>query len=511
MNTKKKSKPRTGKIILLFAGFIAGVLVTIGGNKAMDYTSTDEYCISCHVHPHADQSWKLSSHYNNPSGIHVHCVDCHLPPESSSFHRTRIKIKTGLHDLWAFHARDSSSFDWERKKRLDYASKIVFNESCEHCHSNIFTKGLSSEGAVAHLYYDENKKKLSLQCINCHLDVGHYNPDYKHERNLSIGNSSDNIAKTIFDSTTRVERFENFVEQIPGTSVSFAMKAIPEGDFIMGSPDNEDYRNSDEGPTRRVSIRKFFMAETEVTWDEYLTFYMDTKSEGRVDPRLVMERNVAAVDGISGPTPPYGQPDQGWGYGARPAITMSYYAAEIYCKWLSLKTGRKYRLPTEAEWEYAARAGTDSPYFFEGRPKKFTSDRWWNRTFGIDTAVIASHVIYSENSSFRTETAAKVRPNSFGLKNMSGNVMEYCSDWYAADAYSQTPAEVVDPKGPAEGTEHVVRGGSYSSDAKDLRSASRDYSRTDEWLKTDPQSPKSIWWLSDCIRIGFRVVCEAEF
>ena len=124
--------------------------------------------------------------------------------------------------------------------------------------------------------------------------------------------------------------------------------------------------------------------------------------------------------------------------------------------------------------------------------------------------MIASHVIYAENSGFRTEPAERVSPNPFGLKNMSGNVMEYCSDRYAADAYGQTPADVIDPKGPSEGTERVVRGGSYASDAKDVRSAARDHTRTDEWLKTDPQSPKSIWWLSDCTRIGFRVVCETE-
>ncbi|MDR2563669.1 MAG: SUMF1/EgtB/PvdO family nonheme iron enzyme [Prevotellaceae bacterium] len=502
---------KTRKITLLLVGFVAGILAMIGGNKVMDYTSSDKYCLSCHIHPHADQTWKLSSHYNNPSGMQVHCVDCHLPPESSPFKRTGIKIKTGLHDLWAFHTKDSASFDWERKKRLDYAPKIVFNESCEYCHSNIFTKGLSSEGAVAHLYYDENKKKLDLQCINCHLDAGHYNPNYKHERNISLGSTSDDKAKQIFDSTTKIEQFANFVEQVPGTSISFNMIAIPRGNFSMGSPESEPYRNIDEGPIRKVTVNQFFMAETEVTWEEYLAFYSETKSEGRIDPRIVMERNSLAVDGISGPTPPYGQPDQGWGYGDRPAVTMSYYAAETYCKWLSSKTGKKYRLPTEAEWEYAARAGSQTPYFFDGNPKKFTADRWWNRTFGLDTAIIASHVIYAENSGHRTETAKKVAPNRFGLKNMSGNVMEYCSDFYAADAYSQTPVEVVDPKGPSEGSEHVVRGGSYSSDAKDVRSAARDYTHTDEWLKTDPQSPKSIWWLSDCTRVGFRVVCQAEF
>ena len=91
---------------------------------------------------------------------------------------------------------------------------------------------------------------------------------------------------------------------------------------------------------------------------------------------------------------------------------------------------------------------------------------------------------------------------------MLGNVMEYCSDWYAEDAYSQLADGAKDPKGPDSGTEYVVRGGTYASDASELRSAARSYTRHDDWLRTDPQNPKSIWWYSDIKSIGFRVVCE---
>jgi len=91
---------------------------------------------------------------------------------------------------------------------------------------------------------------------------------------------------------------------------------------------------------------------------------------------------------------------------------------------------------------------------------------------------------------------------------MLGNVMEYCSDWYAADAYFKIKDGELDPKGPSNGNEHVVRGGSYADDASVVRSASRGHTEHDKWLKTDPQNPKSIWWYSDIKGVGFRVVCD---
>jgi formylglycine-generating enzyme required for sulfatase activity len=252
------------------------------------------------------------------------------------------------------------------------------------------------------------------------------------------------------------------------------------------------------------------MGEVEVTWDEYWTFFASTMSQGRLDPEEVMQRNADRPDAISGPTPPFGLPDQGWGGGKRPAITMTHYAATIYCQWLSNVTGKKYRLPTEAEWEYACRAGTETPYFFPKSPKKLTEVTLWNKIFGTDTSFINSYMVYVLNSPDKTQEPSFVKPNPLGIKNLQGNVLEFCSDWYAEDAYSQTGQEVTDPGGPDEGTEHVVRGGNYTYDAKDLRSATRDYTRTSDWLRTDPQQPKSIWWYSDIKGVGFRVVCEPD-
>jgi formylglycine-generating enzyme required for sulfatase activity/nitrate/TMAO reductase-like tetraheme cytochrome c subunit len=491
-------------------GGIIGMIIVLFSNKIMYNTGTDEYCESCHVHPHVFDSWKLSSHYNNASGVKVHCIDCHLPPKGNFRHFAE-KARTGLHDLWAYWTKDSADFNWEQKKQLEYAVKIVYNESCKECHVNLFPKGLTDDGGTAHLYYEENEKKLDLQCISCHLDVGHYNPDYSHSK-MEVIPVVSSASGEIYTEPAQINRFENYMEKIPGTAVSFDMVAIPGGTFKMGSSKKEKFHKEDEGPVREVTLSPFFMGKAEVTWDEYWSFVIQRSSEGRIDPEIIKERNRIAetVDAISGPTPPFGNPEQGWGGSSRPAITMTHYAAEIYCLWLSKITGKKYRLPTEAEWEYAARGGTETPYFFSGKPQKFSSQGWWNRMFGPDTAVINSFVIYELNSDMKTQEPSKVHENPFGLKNMLGNVLEYCADWYVPDAYSKTELSVTNPKGPDEGAEHVVRGGSYAADAADVRAATRNHTQTEEWLKTDPQQPKSIWWYSDIKGIGFRVVCEPD-
>jgi len=290
------------------------------------------------------------------------------------------------------------------------------------------------------------------------------------------------------------------------------MVAIPGGTFKLGSPADEPFRQEDEGPVREVEISPFFMAEIEVTWDEYLAFYAQTAAEGRsTDTEGIRAGPQSETDAISGATPPYGQPDQGWGLGQRPAISFSYHAAETYCRWLTQVTGKTYRLPTEAEWEYACRGGTATPYFFPGDPEKFEKTGFRARISKNDTAVINSYIIYRGNSPSKTQTPEKVRPNPFGLKNMLGNVAEFCADWYQPDAYDQYTEDVLkNPAGPETGTEHVVRGGSFQDNAGRLRSASRNYTRTEDWLKTDPQIPKSIWWYSDCFNVGFRVVCEFD-
>lgn len=508
--SEKKNKKSNAKAIMLsiLGGLALGVIIMILVADKMARSSSSEYCMSCHYHEQADADWKKSVHHNGKTGTVVDCAECHLPPkEAAPMRYWMTKARIGAKDIWTKLTKDKDEIDWESRRNLEYATGIVYNESCEKCHENLYPEGISDEGITAHLHYEENVEKLGLQCISCHLDAGHQIPGYEHKSLKGKVVSGNSGVK--YDSAAVVTRFETFDETVPGTSAKLHMVAIPGGEFMLGSPESEPFRNADEGPQKKVRISPFFMSEVEVTWDQFWEFYNETMSEGRTPPAKIYANNQREdCDAVSGPTPPFGFPDQGWGMGERPAITMSYYSASTFCQWLSLKTGRSYRLPTEAEWEYAARGGTDTPYFFEGNPKDFSSEGFIRKFKSADTTMIRRYVVYEKVSGNKTQEASEVKANPFGLKNMLGNVMEYCSDWYAEDAYSKIADGTLDPKGPQSGEEHVVRGGCYADDASKVRCASRSHSQNDAWLRTDPQNPKSIWWYSDIKGIGFRVVCD---
>ena len=488
-------------------GLLLGISAMLAFDEAMTRTSTSEYCMSCHYHTQADADWKKSEHFNSRSGVVTDCAACHLPPkEDGALKYYMAKARMGAKDIWAKMTKDPDEIDWSAKRELGHAQKIVYNASCLKCHANLFPEGISDDGITAHLYYEENAEKLDLQCISCHLNTGHFMPGYQHKK---LEGKIDTGTGIVYETVPEVTAFEDFTETVPGTGAAIRMIAVPGGEFLLGSPEDEPLRGKDEGPQKRVRISPMFMSEVEVTWNQYWSFYNETMSEGRTPPETVYANNTRPdLDAVTGPTPPFGFPDQGWGMGDRPAITMTHYAAETFCQWLSLKTGRKYRLPTEAEWEYAARGGTDTPYFFEGNPKRLSAGTLRSKLFGQDTTMIARYVVYGATSGGRTAEPQTVKANPFGLKNMLGNVMEYCADRYAEDAYSRIADGTIDPKGPSEGAEFVVRGGDFTSDAAAVRSASRGRTYHDDWLRTDPQNPKSIWWYSDIRSIGFRVVCE---
>ncbi len=505
---KVTSMLKNKTLLLIGIGIVIGAAIVLGINYTYITSSTNASCNSCHMHPHAEVSWKKSVHYNSSSGTKVDCAECHLPP-AGDMKRVAAKIKIGVKDVISNIVNDSEDIDWEAKRTLEYTSKIVYNESCTDCHVQLFPKSISKDGITAHFYYEQNSEKLNLQCISCHKDVGHYDPNYTHSKMQGLPSASKADSE-IYTQAAVLDGFKNYTEYIPGTSVKFNMIAIPGGTFPMGSPKDEPFRADNEPEQVMVQLSPFYMAEVEVTWDQYWAFYAETMSEARTAPEEVIARNASAdLDAIAGATAPFGNPEQGWGGGDRPAITMTHYGAEIFCKWLSLKTGKEYRLPTEAEWEYAARGGTTTPYFFEGSPKKFSEKGFMRKFIAADTAVISRYVTYKLNSNNRTEESRKMQANPFGLKGMLGNVMEYTSDRYSDDTSYLTDG-IQDPQGPESGQEWVVKGGAYYDDASDVRAASRRPTEHANWLKTDPQQPKSIWWYSDIKGIGFRVVCRPQ-
>lgn len=213
-----------------------------------------------------------------------------------------------------------------------------------------------------------------------------------------------------------------------------AVVPVPEMVFVAGgSFQMGRNKYSSEQPVHTVRLSSYSIGKYEVTFDEYDAFCTAT---GRSKPR-----------------------DQGWGRGKRPVIMVSWHDAVAYCSWLSDKTGRTYRLPTEAEWEYAARGGNS------GGNTEFSG-----------SGSIGSVAWYIDNSGDKTHPVGQKSPNELGLYDMCGNVEEWCSDWYGADYYANSP--VSNPKGPSSGGDRVLRGGSWSGTTGDCNVAFRGRDRS---------------------------------
>lgn len=264
---RKKDKK---KLIYLLSGIILGACIVVSAYQATVYYSTDQSCSTCHVHPHVEASWKLSKHFNNGSGTRVHCADCHLPPKTGTVAHYSAKFRMAMRDVWGYLTKDSADWNWDYKSELEQAVKYIPNESCKDCHHDLFPQGIEDDGITAHLYYEANETKLNMQCIGCHLDAGHYNPNYKHKK-LSIQDIASYPVDTskYFKAATPVTGFTNFTEQIPRSNLFFQMIAVPGGTFQMGSPEEEPFRKDDEGPVHNVTVSPFYMSEIEVTWDLY--------------------------------------------------------------------------------------------------------------------------------------------------------------------------------------------------------------------------------------------------
>lgn len=282
-----------------------------------------------------------------------------------------------------------------------------------------------------------------------------------------------------------------YIEVVEQTEAEFRMLPIPSGTFLMGSPEDEEGRREDEGPQREVHISAFWMSETEVTWDVYDVWMSDLDIFRRDALKLEASPRDALADKfqLSQPTKPYTDMTFGMGKRSYPAISMTQHAARTFCHWLSAKTGRYYRLPTEAEWEYACRAGTTTAYSFGDDPDELEDYAW-----------------FFDNTDEAYERVKKKQPNPWGLYDMHGNVAEWVLDAHDEAGYEGSSEDVEDPLAvPKKLYPRVVRGGGWNQFAEDLRSAARQGS-SEEWIKQDPQIPKSIWYLTDAQHVGLRIV-----
>lgn len=244
---------------------------------------------------------------------------------------------------------------------------------------------------------------------------------------------------------------KSYIEKIPGTVVELEFVAIPGGEFDWDKVINPPARG-------KVKIAPFWIGRVEIPWDVYDLFIY-----GSDEPDPI---NRAKFDGVTYPSKPYISMDRSFGHAGYPAISMSYKSAENFCAWLSIKTGKKYRLPAEDEWRYACAAGGASEI---PENSKLQKQAW-----------------LAESSGGTTHPIATKEANAFGLFDMIGNAGEW--------------ARGADDK-------PVTLGGNYKDSAETLTSVFRTLP-SPKWNASDPQRPRSQWWLADGGFVGFRVVRE---
>ncbi|MFI4897601.1 MAG: formylglycine-generating enzyme family protein [Phycisphaerales bacterium JB059] len=239
---------------------------------------------------------------------------------------------------------------------------------------------------------------------------------------------------------------ETMAVRVPGTALEFELVRCPGGEFV-----------SDEGKT--VEVGALWVLRTEVTWDLYDVFVF-----------ALDEAEGEGVDGVSRPSKPYVPPDRGYGHAGYPAIGMTRAGAEAFCAWLEARTGLEARLPTRAEWAHLARGGAVEP---NGLPA---------------VAALEDFAWFEANTDNATEPVGQKRPNGFGLHDMLGNVAEWVT---------------------TETRRPVAMGGSFREEAGACTPVSSQ-TQASSWNMSDPQIPKSAWWLADCGWVGFRFVIDAS-
>ena len=250
---------------------------------------------------------------------------------------------------------------------------------------------------------------------------------------------------------------------------------IPGGKFIMGN----NMGKANEKPAKQIQVSGFWMGAYEITHDQYNVFFRDENlSQG------------SKLDAVTRPTAQY--IDLSWNMGkdgGYPMNSMSVDAAMMFCKWLYTQTGVFFRLPTEAEWEYACRAGNNGSY-----------------SFGNNASMLSQYAWFKNNSKGKYQKVGLKKSNNWGLFDMHGNVAEWTMDQYDSSYLSKLSDGKIDPVSfPTSRYPRSIRGGSYLDDAATLKASNRSYS-VSNWNKRDPQIPKSRWWLTDGMFVGFRIV-----
>ena len=270
-------------------------------------------------------------------------------------------------------------------------------------------------------------------------------------------------------------------------TIGMKLVAIPAGEFMMGTENvrveasitsayRDPVRMDGEYPRHKVRITEsFYMGQYEVTLNDFLKFYHDAKykveAERDAMPSWGFDKSGNLVESN------YFRP---WHTVAwkieptHPVIYVTWNDAVAFCEWLSKKEGETYRLPTEAEWEYACRAGTDNRYYFGDDPEELA--QFANAADADRLKFLSPH---SADTKFQsrpdgyvwTAPVGKFRPNAFGLYDMHGNAWEWCSDWYDEFYYENSPTD--DPQGPGDGSSRVLRGGGFYDAPAFLRCARR--------------------------------------
>ena len=344
------------------------------------------------------------------------------------------------------------------------------------------SKSMSSVNRLPHPLQLGSRRIIPFIAVACLLGI------------VSLGNAADvqRVPLPVPDADAKTEDdMKEYTELIEHTDAKIEMVPIKGGEFLLGSPDSEEGRGDDEGPQCKVKIPAFWMGTYEIRWDAFEVWMFDLDIQRRkLKNAPETERDKASAEyQLSQPTEPYTDMTFSMGKKDCPAICMTQFAARTFCQWLTEKTGRYYRLPSEAEWEYACRAGTDTAY-----------------SFGDDPADLEDYGWFYDNSEEAYHKVGQKKPNPWGLYDMHGNVAEFVLDGYVEDAYSQFKNGVTSPLiTPTKIFPTVIRGGSWDADPEECRSAARGASDP-SWQAQDPQIPKSMWYNTDAKHVGFRII-----